>query len=377
MHRYLKGILPNHFRADSPGDVQLHYRITDQMSSTFAESPEPHKVIHIRPRVIIMAPPPYPNNRFCYTGEEPDGRLSISCLGQAIPNDLNDQIEWSMDVIGNSSPQNDPEDLAGPSVTFQYLGLPTDNSAFGPKDIMASLPQYGAADTVEALVFYLKDSTNHPGIEANLETNWFYYWRQAACPGLGDERVVYKPGLYEVAGYKWLYYLGFDEEIWIGPKASLEMQIQPIPGIDVAWENKTGIDLAEESYTHETFHDWVWHQWAAPDGPWYILNNYHEHQVLLEPFPEDGTIPGIDSDGDMLADEWESNLTEFAGVSIQLNPLNADTYELSVWFYYPRYDEDFLIDGDQELLAMLQARFSVGDPSQDWSKGSFSRNWEE
>jgi hypothetical protein len=376
MHRYLKGILPNHFRADSPGDVELSYKVQDVAAGYESESPDPQKVIHIRPIVMITAPGPYPDNRYCYSAEEPDGRLSIDCLAQAIPSSLNDQIEWSMDVIGNSSPQNDPEDLAGPSVTFQYLGLPTDNSAFGPKDIMASLPQYGAADTVEALVFYLKDSTNHPGIEANLETNWFYYWRQAACPGLGDEIVHYNHDTDYLGYFSSGYFLGLEDVIYIGPNASLSKQLYPIDGIDVVWEEKTGIDLAEQTYQHESFHDWVFEQWE-PGGQWFILNNNQEHPVVLYPPTDEREIPGVDSDGDMLPDVYELGLTQFAGVAIRLDPYQADTYRLR--FNQPpgSYNENYAEDGDQELLCHLIARFAVGDPSKDWSKGTYSRNWGE
>jgi hypothetical protein len=162
----------NKFIPDYPGDVQLHYRITDQMSSTFAESPEPHKVIHIKPEITITSPAP--GSKFVYSTGVP-GVLTIDATATAVPQSLANDIEWSIWNIDGSVLTTNPAPPKGSSVTFYYTELPHDNDQFGVKYVIASIPAYHVAESVLVKVYFPKFEFNNP---SGVFPNWYVYWSQ-------------------------------------------------------------------------------------------------------------------------------------------------------------------------------------------------------
>ena len=69
-----------------------------------------------------------------------------------------------------------------------YIGLPSSNSTFGPKnagflcDSQSNLVDVAEGKTAESAgkfeVFFPKYAKNHPGVGTGITPNWFYYWTE-------------------------------------------------------------------------------------------------------------------------------------------------------------------------------------------------------
>jgi len=275
------------FIAREPGDYNLYYRITESYSGDDAISPM--SLVHVEPKLEIIAPLIY--SQHTYSAGNP-GELTIDFIGQATPSSLNDQIEWSMQAIGSSNLITPPESRIGPDVTFMYQNLPPWNDDFGKKWIIASLPEYNVADTVNILIFYDKYANNHTGLLPNAP-NWYYYWKQT-------------PATHGVSRYGGDctggngYYLFGESWFHICPHAAESDQV-PCSGQTV-----DGIDLFAVTCRHEEQHRLdYWNLWQYPHG---------------------GYIPGLDLDpdpppGDPLGD-WLPDADE---PGLGFDPMKWDT----------------------------------------------------
>lgn len=117
---------------------------------------------------------PSQNERFVFTNDNP-GELEFEATAQAIPASYNDQIVWEIQGIEGSQSTILP--ATGSSVKIRYKGLPEENSAFGPKRLVAKLDLEGCAaeDSRTVRVFYPAQAKNNP---EHHYPNWFYYWKQ-------------------------------------------------------------------------------------------------------------------------------------------------------------------------------------------------------
>jgi hypothetical protein len=346
----------NKFIPDYPGDVQLHYRITDQMSSTFAESPEPHKVIHIKPEITITSPAP--GSKFVYSTGVP-GVLTIDATATAVPQSLANDIEWSIWNIDGSVLTTNPSPPLGSSVTFTYTDLPHSNDEFGDKYVIASIPAYYEAESVLVRAYFPVDSdiSNH-GVDTT--PNWFYYWQTGAVvPQMAG--VLYDPSFPNTPFIKKYGETKPNGTIYIGPAADeIHYPCQNpgpncygflINGIPFGGDHVNGIDCTAEVVAHEQYHAWVfanWRtgQWLKVYGPW---------------TPGQG---GNDRDGDWLPNEYETLVSN-------TDPDNCDTHNVSIIMNNPNY----YAHGDTEYMAMRQANGATGLVSKDWSAGLYSKQW--
>jgi len=98
-------------------------------------------------------------------------------------------------------------------------------------------------------------------------------------------------------------------------------------------------------------------------------------RAALHPDTHERKWPGIDSDGDMLPDDYEATLYIFNGIPINLEPNNADTYNLAYEADPHWYWECYRLMGDQDLLSRLYALYEAGIANEDWSHGLYSKNW--
>ncbi len=355
----------NKFIPDYPGDVQLRYKITDYVSEFYAESQEPHRVVHIKPLLEIIAPGPFPDNRFSYVGLRPDVTLSVTCTGNATPSNLNSQIIWEMEEIPYSYLQTDPNDLVGETVTFEYLSMPINNKDFGSKIVIASLPDYDVSDTIDVLIFYRKMAINYPGGDETTK-NWYYYWKQESGPVPDLTGISYDPDSPNDA-----YYDHWIDKLYItdgGAGAFLGLNIG---GIE--FNECYGIDRAATCAIHERKHQELLNKWRL-GGEWH--QQWGDHWI----FEPDCWIPPIrgnciqnpgDTDGDGLPDYYELLLNVQLGLNLKIN--NPDSYGV----YNATGNNLYRHIGDQELIAMLEAEGALGIAELDWSRGFYSKHWDE
>jgi hypothetical protein len=84
----------NHFRADSPGDVELSYRVQDVAAGYESESPDPQKVMHIVERKLVIDSPS-PDTTFWITPEPEMPQISCKAHLEGVP------IEEQADLVFN------------------------------------------------------------------------------------------------------------------------------------------------------------------------------------------------------------------------------------------------------------------------------------
>ncbi len=236
----------NKFSPDYPGDVELSYQISDLVSGIYADSPEPNKVVHIRPVITITTPAP--GSKFVYSTATP-GVLTINATATVNPQSLNDDIEWSIWNIDGSNLTTNPSPPRGNSVTFTYTNLPDKNDQFGEKYVIASIPAYGEAESAMVKVYFSKNSQNNP---VGLEPNWFFYWKQTVA-SIGKQ--VYDPDTSKVG-----YYIFGRDYFFVGFKAALS------DTVICAHARFYGIDYYAAVCRHENRHMSDYDDWWRPIG---------------------------------------------------------------------------------------------------------------
>jgi hypothetical protein len=362
----------NVFYPTEPGWVNLKYAVLYNGGYMEVESPEFR--VFIAPRLTIEFF--MPNLQYVFQSSQVD----ICMYGETLPAYLGDDIVWSIEDMPAELYYFDPEN-SGNAVTLKFTSMPADNNLFGPNRITARLEDYDIEVEGVVKLFYLKYTMSHPDPLQGETPNWLYYWPQGAVPDLGNPLIRYDDYMMDAAGrYDWNgnhNNIGV-ESIWMGPLASdKSMDYATLPGLEFDFVVKTGIDFAAETVQHELFHKWVYDKWNM-GGEWYYLNDGNLHPAMSDP-GGDRRIPGIDSDGDMLPDYWENELTNFNGVEIHLDPYNSDTYDIHTRLFVnalgPLYLPEYKPTGDQELLAFIKSSEYYGVPEHDWSAGEYARNW--
>ena len=91
-------------------------------------------------------------------------------------------IAWEIEGMGSPTVLTPtPGSARGPSIAFEYRGLPLKNSDFGPKMIWAGVKkgQCACLQSEKVRTFFPIDGTDHPG--GGGEPNWMFYWRQTGA----------------------------------------------------------------------------------------------------------------------------------------------------------------------------------------------------
>ena len=346
----------NHFRADSPGDVELSYKVQDVAAGYESESPDPQKVIHIRPKLNITTPSEH--EKFCYGIISPH-LLSINATATAVPSSIESEIEWVISEIGESNLQTIPSPPAGSEVTFLYLGLPSQNKEFGPNTIEAQLNNYNTRDSVNILIFYKKMLNDNPG---GALPNWFYYWGEGhVVPGINTVQYDYRlivPGIYRPNQDP------NRDSVYIGDNSTMEFPSYEIGDFAYIFCEASGIDYCATTIEHEKYHQWTSNNWRGPNGVWFVEYGPHPYWVGGDPNPND-------IDGDRLPSAYEDSISHANGF-FTLDPLNSDTYGVA-----DKFGERYRSYGDNELMARFLSDGATGVVVRDWSHGLYSKQWPE
>jgi hypothetical protein len=169
----------------------------NQMSLKFHQ-PNPYEPV-IRGTIVrgagstvrLTVTSPRQNQRFCYD-QSFFGVLTLKLSARANPSRYDSQIKWTIPDIPGARKAVVPKNATGPQVTVHYVGMPKNNSDFGPKTITASVEADGcpATETRTVRFFFPLLAKNNPG---RRYPNWFYYWKQtpAARPYGQHVRIEY------------------------------------------------------------------------------------------------------------------------------------------------------------------------------------------
>ncbi len=151
--------------------------------------------------VRLTVTSPRQNQRFCYDRSF-FGVLTLKLTARVSPSRYNNQIKWTIPDIPGARKAVIPASATGPQVTVHYVGLPRDNSDFGPKKITASVDAGGcpASDTRTVRIFFPLTASNNP---QRRYPNWFYYWMQtpAARPYGQRVRIEYGARNFDLCRY--------------------------------------------------------------------------------------------------------------------------------------------------------------------------------
>lgn len=349
----------NKFFPDYPGDISLRYEIRDANSSTWAASPEPDKVIHIKPQLHILIPAD--QHKFKYDeNSQPFGEAALDFQGAALPTSMNEDIEWTLTPIAGvqiASTIGIP--AVGESGIFFYRYLPEHNDDFGAKEIKAQLREYSAAESHTVLLFFMPQANNNP--EQHHYPNWFYYWKDGAVvPTMNSSDVAYLPTTMEEFGH----YDPENDFISLSRKAADICRSYPIPGFGHTFEEVSGIHLCANTLKHERYHQEIYNNWREPAGKWFQA--YGHHPFFNPQIPANQ----FDLDSDGLPNTYEDSISNVYGF-FRLDPINSDSYGLEALFGVPIYGDI----GDQELLARFFAEGSRGHVQLDWSSGQYGKQW--
>ncbi len=214
-----------------------------------------------------------------------------------------------------------------------YTTLPASNAQFGLKKARFACDGMNIPEA-DFEVFFLKTDTNHPGLNAGVDPNWFFYWKEGgvcSIPGTA----VFDPS----ASYGFVR-PGIDTILRLGPLAPETNSgpetftgVAPFGSITVTGTGK-GIKCVAETVTHEV-----------------------HHLTLFT------TLAGRpDADGDGIADADEATLD-----GVNSNSANADTYGLGPAFGNP-LGTGYNLYGDNELRCRKK-ELSPGPyfPALDWA----------
>ncbi|MCP4580575.1 MAG: hypothetical protein GY839_03085 [candidate division Zixibacteria bacterium] len=371
------------FVAQQPGEYKIRYEIVynggvDQDYSAW-------ETFHVRPKIEIVQPDE-DHYKYCF-GLTSTEAVNIYVEGTTFPEDLIEDVYWDITIPHGSEQNANPNDQQGESVDFSLTGLPPDDEAFGDFNntnvIVATVEVNNQTydEKRPILLFYKKWGEDNPGnSETVLYPNWYYYWAQRAVPEFGGTNYEEVWGI--DGGYLWRDRNGIIvDRVTIYPGAAQYANAYIIPdpspyGNDIGFVLKTGIDWARDVAIHEKYHQEISHNWSqAHNGKWFLKYGV-EHPTLLG-FEEPGEreIDGIDTDGDMIPDEYEG-LQIYGNVIIYLDPTEPDTYDLANYGDWPNYIQDYELYGDQDLLCRLEARQIKGYAQYDWSRGHYSKHWD-
>jgi hypothetical protein len=135
---------------------------------------------------------PRQDQRFCYD-QSSSGVLTLKLTARVSPSRYNNKIKWTIPDIPGARRTVTPASATGPEVTVNYVGMPRDNSDFGPKTITASVDAGGcpATETRTIKIFFPLTAQNNP---ERRYPNWFYYWKQTPAARPYGQRVLIEYG---------------------------------------------------------------------------------------------------------------------------------------------------------------------------------------
>jgi len=159
--------------------VQIRYRIKDSDTGEYTSGYSPSFTLHLVPKLEIDVPNPT-YEKFVFNSRT-IGVMNVPAVVTVTPENLASDLVWNITTINGSALYILPGSAPN-IVTFNFRGLPADNSEFGNpgprKWVYASLPNWLVNDSVEVKFFFDRVSTNHQGGTAGTP-NWYHYWSDA------------------------------------------------------------------------------------------------------------------------------------------------------------------------------------------------------
>ena len=223
------------------------------------EKPEKEK-----PSIEILTPDA--DAEFTFNGSE-KGMFLILASAEVTPAEMEEQVEWTLEGIGDAEIEISPE--KGATVEIRVKGLPENNEDFGEKTLTARIP--GDSDETTLKIFFWPTAMNHPG-EGNGETpNWFHYWSQTSAAGGHSSNLRYKanlpamnrPGDSVLARHErtddFIYFSDLTHSSKVCTRRAEAITPAGIPA--PSGENASGIDCFGELVLHEARHRFEWHKW--------------------------------------------------------------------------------------------------------------------
>jgi len=285
---------------------------------------------------------PVSNNNFCFDDTaDPDAECDVPSAGTTGDQSEDDELQWTFTTMPGStlSFEPGPPPPSGPSITWTYTRLPSDNSAFGlTKTLTLHHPAFPLSDFQDVEIFFPRDEANHPGPDTGDTRNWYYYWQ--------DGNVVSDLTSFEYANEAtYGYYDASTDTLYVGNAAPTQNDGPTlVTNKDTQQEEEigadgAGIDCCAETASHELEHQWIYKN-----------------------------LQGQDTDGDGLPDAFEIANQD----GYNFDPAWPDTYDLAGTIH-PKY----FSYGDNEFLAR-KAEQEPGetDPSNDWSDAN-GKNWDK
>jgi len=138
-------------------------------------------VFNSKPAVVIVHPEDGSRRAFGLKDDSSVGTdtyLVIEAEAKVTPPELASQLEWTIEPLGDSKLKVDKKE--GGKATLTLIGMPQENSGFGPRTLTAKVKD--AQDSVQVKLFFRRDGKDHAGTGlATLEPNWSFYWRQTSA----------------------------------------------------------------------------------------------------------------------------------------------------------------------------------------------------
>jgi hypothetical protein len=184
---------------------------------------------------------------------------------EVLPESWGNALSWLIPEIPGSDLYSDPEDAQGRRVEYRYEMLPSRNSAFGRKQITATVDP-SVADRCKApeprnvRVFFPRDEFNNPDGDV---PNWFYYWKQTRAAQGRANAMIYDAACDDAYGY----YDGFGDFSKRNVIYLCDMHSDGFSHVNpVTGQVQRGIDMFAGVVLHEWTHLETDHNWWGPRG---------------------------------------------------------------------------------------------------------------
>lgn len=293
------------------------------------------------------------------------GKLTLVVEAKVSPPERSRELKWDPPPIGEVEGKVESRVVEPGLVRAEitYPKLPAENTAFGDKELKATLADQTGRKSFQVL--FERDGKDHPagGGKDSGTANWFFYWKQGAVPELDrfefTEDAVMGGG-YSLANRRLCVTQGSPE---------------PIPGKDVTLRSKDGnhsyhlvrdrvegIQAVAAVVRHEMKHKDLFDQVTWPGGK----DPYWKGDGSVDP----EVRPGNDYDQDSVPDGYETGSTD-----PWLDPFQACSYanfNLDLFFQDPTEAPasqkiQLQLKADNELLAIIAERKRVCREDQDWA----------
>jgi hypothetical protein len=180
--------------AVNPVQIEVKRKVGDQNCNT----PFKRVAAVVIPKFVTPAGDPvaYPKdtgdgqNEFTFNTASP-GILTINLkaiIAGGIATSIVNDLKFEVDAVGTSTLEWDTANPDGKptangntiTAVVKFKNLPDSNSAFGKKKARLKFKNRLVAEA-EYEVFFPKNETNHPGVGAGTDPNWYFYWLQTSA----------------------------------------------------------------------------------------------------------------------------------------------------------------------------------------------------